>query len=883
MANTKPRYVVHSHYAKPLDITDRVIAGAWSRSTMPPYDSASFMFKLSAKEIGTLINVGDWVVVHDPTGVAYSFSYVEKVNYTTEADNKGGVSLKGSASCISWAQLMAKPTIYVPLGGVESVGTIYNTTDWAQVVFFFANEYIASDPLGRALQKFHSRVATIKLPDSLGGGTIGSDIPVVYDDETVALYAPNRVIDPIVTSSGSIGMTGANFFTTSAYEHYYRMWVPEPAMIELYPSLEPIGGSADPSPLAAVLNARPVLVYTLKPWRSEPLEISQTTNPAMIARDSIVNGMRGALQPSGLSASGQVAGAAVRGILASGGTSNTERQVQPVTTELDTPVADRPLYSAADIYSRITRDPVLMKIIPTDAVRGLELGYSDSERINVTTISLAPGNVNGIEALKNTGLPIINKQAVINHGARVFKPKWNFMPAIFSKDQYTGTVNDYLYAVAAQAMQFYANNHRLATGTLVTDPLDSTVVSRSSKESTVFNDHRYVDLNAGEWFRVKLRPGLDEFSGYVIGMQTSWSAAPNGSVAMKTTISFCRGSALSDESVTFGKVPVDRKGSPSSPAPSPPREVTRRAQAKSGSPQQADDAPVAASGIMVNGNEYAYVSGVRAYRHFFKFGDNYKGLVKPRLLSSNELDNPAWKLSDGSNGHKINTAIIHTNDGSLSATAASLRTYFQNRINNYDPVAYEAARAANLKYQYEPANTHFCIDTDGTIFQYMDITYVAWHSGVYDTNFSGIAIDLIVPKYSISREAAKTFDGALKLLARGWTAREGWSITPAGMDSSKARVIPTFYGATPAQEVALAKLLATIATHFVFPLEHDTLGRSSYKNVVRMTASDIQSFFNANSGPGGVYHHLQVLYNRTDTLGTDLAAIVELAKKYKGT
>lgn len=877
MANTKPRYIIHSHYAKPLDITDRVVAGMWSRSIVPPYDSASFMFKLSAKEIGAIVNVGDWVVVYDPTGVAYCFSYVEKINYTTEADNKGGVSLRGSVACISWAQLLARPSIYLPPGWVDSIGTIFNSSDWSVLVASFIDGYEASWTLGQALQKYHTQIATIKLPDSLGGGTIGSDIPVVYDDETVAKYAPNRLIDPIVTSSGSAGTMGTNFFSTNVYEHYYRLWVPEPSLIELYPSLEPIGGAEDPSPLAAALNARPVLIYTLKPWRAEPLELSQTSNPAVAIRDTIVNGARGALQSQGLSAVSNIAiaGAAVRGILSGGSSPDSERQVQPVTTELDPPVADRPLYTAADIFSKITRNPGYMKKIPSHAVRGFELMYNDNERINTTTISIAPGNVNGVEALRSAGLPIINNQSVINHGARVFKPKWTFMPAVFSKDNYNGTVNDYLYAVAAQAMQFYANNHRLATGTLVTDPLDTTVTAWSGKEGLAYNDQRYVDLNAGEWFRLEMRPGLDEFAGYAIGVQTAWSATSTGAVTMKTTVSFCRGSALTDAAVTYGKVPVDRKAIPAPTIKPTPRQVTRRDQGKSGSPQRADDAPVSVTGIMVNGKEYAYVSGVTAYRHFFNFGDNYKGLVKPRLLTSNDLDNPGWKDGAGNRLHKINTAIVHTNAGSTIATSASLRSYFQRRADNYDPDAYEAARAAGVKYEYNPANTHFAIDTDGTITQYMDITYVAWHTGEYNTNNCGIGIDLIVPSPDISRSAADTVDGLSKMIARGWLPRDGYS-----MDG---KAVPTFWGASLAQELALAKLLATIATHFVFPLTHDPMSRLSYKDVVRMTPTQIIEFFGQENGIGGVYHHLQVLRGKSDTLGTDLVKIVELANAYKGT
>jgi hypothetical protein len=517
----------------PNDLTRRVTAVSIKKTDTGVDESINFTFKCSFEEIGTLVNVGDWVVVRDASGVADAWGHVDEVSYSVGTDSgSGAVSCTGNVTCGGWFSLLAKTEIYVPVGVWKSIGTAFEIGDWMNLLIKpateiggFAPSAGAREPkVGEAFETFHRAVLRIRLPPSLGGEWLGDAIPVVHDFNTSQKYtAGDRIVEPVVGNTiGVPRQMQFNFQQTSIYEIYENTWVPDRSMVSLFPSLEvghnsdslsAIPGTEPPSALAKVLNARPVVFYCMKPFRAEPLGKSQMAYAGFDAHDIKVN----TALPS---------------------FSNPRKH--PTFTN---PIIEDSTYIMSKIFNEVTWKPTVK--IPKRSWRSLKLRYDDRKRVNITAINLGLEPGNSIEATRDTGLPIANKRSVENHGARIKKVSWSFQKP--SREVSATNPIAFWRTIAAEAMQLNINNHLMASGTFVMNSADVIDAQRT----------KFVRLGAGQVFELEIgRSGHSNLLGYVSSLETTYQVGEDGDVSAYTVVNFERGVAADNKLVQFGKVPV---------------------------------------------------------------------------------------------------------------------------------------------------------------------------------------------------------------------------------------------------------------------------------------------------------------------------------------
>lgn len=576
MTIPRPRVVIHSHYgayANDGDVTHRLYGteGEFVRSIEPPYSSFTFALKCRFEEINTFVAVGDWVVFYDPNDRAYTWDYVSEVEYDFDTEAAGGaVSGRCLVTASNWMSLHMRSEIYVPQGDVHPTtqrGALLSLPRWASINVSATGNYLTGG-IGVALEHFHKELSKIRLPASLGGEFIGDAIPVVYNEETANKYTAGRIIDPVSVGGGMPNHMSYTFYSSKVYELYRRLFVPEPMLIQLYPSLEPLeAGTEPPSALAKAIGARPVLIYTLAPFRAEPLQ-----SAAFVYED-------------------------FKGVDKDHANRTARRAFKRLLGEF---VDDSAALKEDEAYARLTveaqRNAALQAYVlstmftkrtwPGNPVqlegrawRKMRLKYSDDDRINVATISLSLEPGSGNEAAATSGLPIVNPDSVENHGVRMVKSPWHFtIPAsnilggagtaapasgqassgqlanqVFVLNQFLrgvagGTWVGYMRAIAAQVVQFHGLGHKLAKGAISTSPPDAVIAGAG---------YRYIPLNCGETFVTPIRDGIDRLLGYANAVSHKFSISKDtGAISVVGTISYSRGVAESDKITQFGKVPV---------------------------------------------------------------------------------------------------------------------------------------------------------------------------------------------------------------------------------------------------------------------------------------------------------------------------------------
>lgn len=840
--NNKPIYEIHSHYApdgRPTDISSRVVSGSWARSLDAPYGGAGFTFKCRYEEKNRLVNNGDWVVIRDPFGVAYDLFYVEKVTYKLSNLATGASTMTGSVTCTPWLGMLGKVQVVIPNRNT-GVGTVIPPLEWLGGLWATAAPFW-DGKLGEALTSFFTTFAKVRLPASLGGELLSECIKVVYDEDTALRYAPGllKTMDPVYALGGLPTNVPWNFNTVSVLEAMAKMFVASPMLIEMMPytAYGDLGTEQERSKLVANLRCRPVLVYRYRPWRTESLADAITTLEDFKYTDRQVNEAR-------------VVDPVMRPLAEVFGISdlNKLRQYDPATETLRSQIVD--FVSAR--FSKVTWTPETAKEIPWRSVRDFTETTSDDARVNVTSVSLSPTGGSSVESWESLGLPLINRPSVEFHGARYFKPEW---PYIFRSADLSKTLNggpaeeSYfvgLRSVAAQAMQWHVNAHKLGQGTFSFDPLDALYSYRFMPSGDgPLGPERILHLWSGDIFKVQIRSNLSPYMAYAHTVEHSWHTDDRGAVSLQATVSFVRGAHIADVLTNKGKVPVEIEAAFQAVVGAATSTPLR------GTPRQAGTAPMSVASIIADGKEYSYPGTV--YRHLLNFGPNIPSSLLPNRVLGGTFRNPA-----NNGGRPIQSSVIHYTDGSLAATAASTQRYFQGLLD---------------QYPNKPAvATHFIIDPDGSLTQIMDLAYLAFHAEF--ANSYSVGIDLQVP-WSVSRGRATSIKTGTNLLwnisAPPTPGGAPWKII--GASGNEGQDIVDFFSASTPQLQTLARLLKFLNSQFGFPLNHPR-GTDAPNRIKRFSRVEAE----AHLVNGSVMHHLQITHNRADSVGTELRDVVFAAR-----
>lgn len=556
---------VHRHGAASQNITRHVVSWAYGRSRdTTASESLAVMLKLTLFEASYVVRVGNWLVLRDAQGKCASFGYVTHVDAGLTRDGDTLVSDQVKVSTISWFDLLTQAGAYVPLGWAESVGTMFNLKDWKEVISPILQHY-AEGKIGFALQQLLRKIGRVRLPETMGGEFIGDAIPVVYDEGTRKAYAPSRVVEEVARTGGMSQAFTANVVQTGVGEFIQSIFVPDRTLVEMFSSLEdqpdglyeappriptttnvaegtldviidpdhvPEGGYRAASKLAAFLQRRPVLIYRTPPWRKEPLAKAAIAKKGFrelndAERDRLVptNGFDGR---SGFPQVTDTTG------LDQGALSGMNYRVSNQVALLE------------KLYSEVTWDTRRAIEIPARYVRAFKARWSDRDRVNLTTVSIAPGGQPGVEAADIHGLPITNDESILNHGARVQKPQWPFTLQFKDNQVYQGPLVNYLRSLAAQVMQFQQNAHAMAAGTFSLNMTDAHTPSG-----------RALDIPAGEIIAFKFDNTIDTFHAYTHSVEHQWSRGERGAETAATKITYVRGVFGHEEQEVRGaKVPL---------------------------------------------------------------------------------------------------------------------------------------------------------------------------------------------------------------------------------------------------------------------------------------------------------------------------------------
>ena len=153
--------------------------------------------------------------------------------------------------------------------------------------------------------------------------------------------------------------------------------------------------------------------------------------------------------------------------------------------------------------------------------------------------------------------------------------------------------------------------------------------------------------------------------------------------------------------------------------------------------------------------------------------------------------------------------------------------------------------------QARKISTHFCIDNDGVIYQYVDTNNVAWHAGG-------------VNKYSIGID----FSNAYYLKYNDYYLKKGFNKRPICKDSRVHGVkLRHHLGYYPVQIEAYKKLVKLLCNHYDIPIETPMINNKVANTGVQSDAK--RGKFN------GIVCHYHVSRNKIDCAGLDLKAIVD--------
>jgi len=148
-------------------------------------------------------------------------------------------------------------------------------------------------------------------------------------------------------------------------------------------------------------------------------------------------------------------------------------------------------------------------------------------------------------------------------------------------------------------------------------------------------------------------------------------------------------------------------------------------------------------------------------------------------------------------------------------------------------------------------STHFCIDNDGVIYQYVDTNHVAWHAGK-------------VNKHSIGVD----FSNAYYLKYNNYYEKKGFNKRPICKDSRIHGVkLKAHLGYYPVQLEAYRKLIKVLCEYYDIPVQTPMINKNNADfNVVDEVVKGKYS---------GIVCHYHVSRNKIDCAGLNLKTIVD--------
>jgi len=882
---------IHRHYGE-RDYLEDITGIVMSSQLTQPFGTCRVSVMLRVNQLNRVIP-GNWLVVRDARGFAVWWGYVSDVAEQLAVNQLNAIAITPvEVTAISWLDLLIRSEVSVPFGYTKSEGMLFSLEDWLRISDEVLKPYVTAD-LGGALELMFQRAAKIRLPDTLGGEWLGDAITVVHNKDTGRLYTPELEVEAVPNVGGTLNQMQLQSFRGSLYQLLVSMFAPEPKLIELFSYLANFEDITGP-------EAEAEFEATIQTGRAEEVPRETTANTfstrypqvkatalakALRARPSLVY----RIAPWRLRPLRETVYSAV-------GTDrfvSPERSVQTTfdemtqadlddTSDLDAPMSFRdPLdrtsrvdsgFRAVSTYTPDYKQQlVLNQVFDETTWRYGELVYIPDEYVELLSRTRSDNNRVNVSTIgiPGEGGPEASETLglPIKISEEIIRHGSRTVKPVWPFYPGEQGQTDYvmfLRSLCAQILQFHAKSHVFGSG----------VVRTTHLQALEDNRNPLVSLRAGQGFAVGMPRGTEPFFAYAVGVTHALDINETNGVRGRTTINYTRGLFGEDEdALRDSLVPVNPNRTIVVPTPqtSP---ATAPAQGGAGDPAN-----------FIWDNEVRRPVGFPV-RHLM-------------------LENGSQMLLSDTK-----SLVFHTNAGPNETTVQRLHKRFLER--------HTAAT--------KQTSAHFVVDTNGDVYQFVDIAYCAWHTeggapfdgeGArppnFQYNFRSIGIEFLLP-------SRKLFDpikagGRWKEARRGETlnlgdipseanraadlakaSREWWAIFPSstyyadnagdityrswmaeGTGSSQYRpfIPPTHPVITNAQRLGAARLVKALvgfrpilASHrrgpfFFSPYQFARIPpQDAWREVVR----------------GGVFHHAQLSNIREDALGADLDDILRIAR-----
>lgn len=259
---------VHDHDRGAVDITDAVQSVDITEQVHQPWGSVVLTLRTPWKSRQHAVaENGSWVVVSNG-GVALGWGIVDSSAAGMRRDARGEArSEPGRVNVRNWLDYMSRQSIIVQAGGGDGVGTRFGPREWAQIVK--ASALRGQGEIGRALAIVFANLARLRLPESLGGGILSEEIPVIFDEATRRAVAPDITVDPVYGPTPMRAIEKPAFGQLNVLSVLTKGTAGDQRMVELMPSVSRGGLTSGLGEKLGGLS--PVLVHRMRPWRSHPL------------------------------------------------------------------------------------------------------------------------------------------------------------------------------------------------------------------------------------------------------------------------------------------------------------------------------------------------------------------------------------------------------------------------------------------------------------------------------------------------------------------------------------------------------------------------------------------------------------------------------------
>jgi hypothetical protein len=527
------------------DVTRFVTSLSWSCSVLAPWETITLGLRCDWVTLQQLIpgqdngrrgvagqvlqdpRPGFVVVVRDPLGVALAWGRAARIR-TRWSNNPEGASMTDAVeiACESWLSMLARARLVCVSSPEYAVGAALVTVpEWYDLLTQTVLSRGLVSPPGESFDRWwRAAGAAFRVPDQLmggGQGIYGTQIPLVFDRQSAAAYAPMRLPQTLRVPGTSLQAYGSASVRGSWLGWMQSTFVGDPSLCEMFPSLEyPTervdasdgpwrdpedgveGGIAIPytdlgarsfagelTTLAQGLGgAQPVLIYRQRPGLVEPLTTSSALNHARGDAPEVPRA--------------QEVG---------------ELEWLP-TSYAQEPIGQRPLFG------------VRWYDLDPQQVLDVDLSWDDSDRINGVNVSLSGAGAVGVGLWGALGQPIVGgRSEVENHGLRLLEVDWPICPpgvnvSELSKDQerLRAQIGDKVTALAEIVWALGAGVDRDFFPARVTVQAAFAPYSR-----------------AGHWLRVDAGQGR-KLTGYIDRVIHSMRAEDDGKLSARSTFTLSR-------------------------------------------------------------------------------------------------------------------------------------------------------------------------------------------------------------------------------------------------------------------------------------------------------------------------------------------------------